>query len=328
MSYYIRPFIGLALIIVLTLPALADNPEVSPTNEKLNPWVEHWLKRKWEFRYWIKFAGGEWNGMQRSATRRNKAKENAPSQNELEIFSENEVLKSSLSLWTFGEKEISNVVPIEFSEDGKVIEPLQSVRPLRGQLASIGRSFSLMLSEGKLRRDRQYELSEWFHGFGDSSIDWAPTFCSGDEMAGTSPSTDEFYKYGPKFNPNNPVKPIFGCREWAYQLYDDARPYIDVTSYTLKTKTHPHGTYIREFIGWARFGDKKPVIGKDANTWYCLYDCPNNEEPGHIADIHIWTGRFGWSIPKAPSKAPTFPDPPAKQGNYPKPSVIIDGTMQ
>lgn len=63
MSYYICLFIGLVFIIVLILLVFVDNLEVFLINEKLNFWVEYWLKWKWEFCYWIKFVGGEWNGM-------------------------------------------------------------------------------------------------------------------------------------------------------------------------------------------------------------------------------------------------------------------------
>jgi hypothetical protein len=123
--------------------------------------------------------------------------------------------------------------------------------------------------------------------------------------------------YGKLFKPDE-FSTTFGCREWAYQLYDDARPYIDVTSYVPKGKTFEHGTYIREFIGWGRFGDKKPIIGKHRAVWYCLYDCPNGEQPGPIADIKAWAQKNGWPVPKPPTKVPTFPDPPAKAGTYPR----------
>ncbi|HJV25913.1 MAG TPA: hypothetical protein VJ673_09500 [Aromatoleum sp.] len=216
----------------------------------------------------------------------------------------------------FGERESHSLTPLEFNKDGVVISSNMVERPLKGQLATVGRLILLVLSEGDSKSDRQYPVSDWFHGFGDSSVDWAPTFCSTDEMPSPWSATDEFYKYGPKFKATDPVKPIFGCREWGYQLYDDMRPYIDVTSYAPKTKSHPHGTYIRPFVGWARFGDRKPVIGKDADTWYCLYDCPAGDQPGPIPDIAQWATRSGWPVPQRPTRAPTFPDAPGKQGRY------------
>lgn len=122
-------------------------------------------------------------------------------------------------------------------------------------------------------------------------------------------------RYDKGFKPNA-IDGGFGCREWAYQLYDDERPYIDVTSYERKTKLDPHGTYIREFIGWARFGDKKPIIGKDSNTWICLLDCPNGEQPGIIPDIKAWASKNGWSVPKRPKKQPQFPDSDFRSRKY------------
>ncbi|MBX9901413.1 MAG: hypothetical protein K2Y28_11585, partial [Burkholderiaceae bacterium] len=66
--------------------------------------------------------------------------------------------------------------------------------------------------------------------------------------------------------------------------------------------------YIRKFLGWARFGDKKPVIGKHIKTWVCLLDCPNGDKPGIIPDIKKWAKKNGWTIPKPPEKQPQFPD--------------------
>jgi hypothetical protein len=90
-----------------------------------------------------------------------------------------------------------------------------------------------------------------------------------------------------------------------------------VTSYVREGKVYPKYTYIRDFIGWARFGDKKPVIGKHEKDWYCLHDCPAGEKPGLIADIKAWSTKNGWTVPKPPTKAPTFVDPPARAGTYP-----------
>ncbi|WP_156822046.1 hypothetical protein [Azoarcus sp. KH32C] len=290
----------------------AQVPALAPKALEANPWAAHWIKRPWEVRYWVEFVAGEWSDIKQGAIRRNseKAGDRLPSSDYLEIFDPTYIFHP------FGERESHSLIPLEFNDGGVVISSTTSRRPLKGQLAAIGRLTLLVLSEGDSKEDRQYDIADWFHGFGDSSVDWAPTFCSANEMPSPWSSTDEFYKYGPKFKPTDPVKPIFGCREWGYQLYDDARPYIDVTSYAPKTKSHPHGTYIRPFIGWARFGDHKPVIGKDADTWYCLYDCPAGDLPGAIPNIADWVKRSGWPVPMPPTRAPTFPDAPGKQGRY------------
>jgi hypothetical protein len=279
---------------------------------EINPWAERWIKRPWEIRYWIEFTGGVWSSLKAGAVRRNAESVNP----KLPRFDYLAIVEPVFTFSPFGEREPHHLLHLKFGEGGAVISPHTNARPLTGRLAAIGRLILLVLSEGDSISDRQYDLSDWFHGFGDSSIDWAPTFCSDDEMPSPWSATDDFYKYGPKFRSTDPVKPIFGCREWGYQLYDDGRPYIDVTSYAPKTKSHPHGTYIRPFVGWARFGDRKPVIGKDADTWYCLYDCPAGDLPGPIPNIADWAKRSGWPVPTPPTKAPTFPDAPGKQGRY------------
>ncbi len=109
-----------------------------------------------------------------------------------------------------------------------------------------------------------------------------------------------------------------GCREWAYQIKEPGRPYIDVTSYIPKRfDDYGPGTYIHETIGWARFEDHKPIIGKHEYLWYCLHDCPGDDLPGVIPDIKAWAAKNGWKAPQPPTRVPVFPDPPAKSGYYP-----------
>ncbi len=115
----------------------------------------------------------------------------------------------------------------------------------------------------------------------------------------------------------------FGCREWSYQLQSSSRPYIDVTSYVPKPKKgdktpYKHGSYIGEVVGWGTFGVKKPVIGKYADTWYCLHDCPGEDKPGKIEDIDMWARRNGCTAPKPPMRMPVFVDDPRKRGTYPE----------
>jgi hypothetical protein len=207
-----------------------------------------------------------------------------------------------------------SVVPIEFDQSGKVTTLHSSPIPLHGKLTNILR---ISLVDGDADKHRQSILGVWFTGLGDVSTHWAPALCDSNEQPNAAQIRSDGYLYGRLFKAT-PFSKTFGCREWAYQLYDNSRPYIDVTSYVPKDDFYPHGTYIRDFMGWARFGDKKPVIGKHEATWYCLYDCPKGEAPGPIADIQAWAGANGWRVPKRPTKSPTFVDPPAKQGTYPQ----------
>lgn len=304
------------VIALISKTVFSDQKSQATSNE--NAWTKYWLTRGWEYRYWLEFVEGKWDAFQKGAAKQNSDEDKEPNKNKtITSYSVSEILLPTYTVSLFGNKDPSNLLVVEFNKTSTVISKHTNKRPLQGRLASISASSNmLLLSEGNFENDRQYRLSDWFHGYGDASVNWAPAFCSYQDMGGSSPNTNDYYKYGPKFKPDNPPQPIFGCREWGYQLYDDSRPYIDVTSYTKKTKSHPHGTYIRDFTGWGRIGDKKPVIGKDADTWYCLYDCPNDEAPGPISDIKAWTVRFGWHVPKPPTKAPTFPDSPARQGDY------------
>jgi hypothetical protein len=96
----------------------------------------------------------------------------------------------------------------------------------------------------------------------------------------------------------------FGCREWSAQLQDESQPYIDVTSYL-----EDGDNIISDFIGWSGFEDKpKPVIGKHLTTWICLHECPAGEKPGIIENMHAWTKKHGFPMPKQPARQPEFPN--------------------
>ena len=207
-----------------------------------------------------------------------------------------------------------SVVLVEFDKGGKVTTPNAFGKPLHGR---IDQNMRVTLADGDSGVDRQFDIGHWFVGVGDASTDWAPSICSIDQMLSPFDKTDTSYLYGPVYHIHY-GRPTVGCREWAYQIKDPGRPYIDVTSY-IPERFDPHGpgTYIHETIGWARFEDHKPVIGKQENDWYCLHDCPNNDQPGIIPDINAWASRNGWTAPHPPTRVPVFPDPPAKSVYYP-----------
>ena len=143
-----------------------------------------------------------------------------------------------------------SVILIEFDEDGKVITPNTFGKPLNGR---IDQNMHVTLAEGYSGVDRQFDFGHWFLGVGDASTHWAPSICSIDEMPSPFSNTDTTYLYGPKFEISGAF-PTVGCREWAYQMKDPGRPYIDITSYTPK-RFDPYGSgnYIQETIGWGGF---------------------------------------------------------------------------
>lgn len=297
-----------ALLLALSLHAGATAAG-TPGKDEYRPGDVAWIDRPWDTRYVI-YIGGDWESRKRVAGR-SKVSDT--------FFIWEGVFDSPLSIPLPHDQPTStseklDVVLMEFDENGFVTTPHSHSSRLRGR---INRIRALVLSEGEEIKSKQFHVASWFTGIGDSSTHWAPGFCLSRDMRHPWADTDEFYPYGRAFVKGE-YSTTFGCREWAYQLYDDERPYIDVTSYVPKTVDSPDGTYIREVLGWARFGDKKPIIGKHERTWYCLYDCPGGGKPGPIADIKAWAVRNGWRPPRPPTQSPTFPDPPARSGTYPK----------
>ena len=290
----------------------ADEPAALPTSEIKRDGAHTWIERPWDVRYFLNFEQSFiWeHGKSRAIEANAKPKQRYFYWEE--FFYPKTVITFKPSEY-FGEQKFA-VVALEFDKQGFLTSPTSHSGTLRGR---INQRLYLTLSTGDALTDRQFNLSHWFTGIGDTSTDWAPAFCKVDQRPDAAQVKSDGYLYGALFKVHESV-PAFGCREWAYQLYNDERPYIDVTSYIREGKVYPKYTYIREFIGWARFGDKKPVIGKHEKDWYCLHDCPNDEQPGLIPNIKTWASKNGWSVPKPPTKAPTFLDPPAKSGTYPK----------
>jgi hypothetical protein len=268
-----------------------------------------WIERPWQMRYFM-MVTDTWAIEKEGAIKRS-GKPGRVSLEWKEIFEPTAAIPLPGALSEM--RDTLSVALIEFNGQGMVTTPHSRGGQLRGRL---NRLLYITLSTGEGPRDPQYDLGHWFMGLGDVSTDWAPGLCGQRDHPNPFSKTNAFYLYGPKFEINE-YSATFGCREWAYQLYNDARPYVDVTSYIPKSvdKDGP-GTYIREFIGWARFDDRKPVIGKHEKQWYCLHDCPGGDKPGPIADIRAWATTNKWPVPTPPTKMPMFPDPPAKAGTY------------
>jgi hypothetical protein len=165
-------------------------------------------------------------------------------------------------------------------------------------------------------------LGQWFIGVNEDTADGVtPALCDGlHDMPPMISFKVQGYIYGKHYKVEDALDTAFACREWSWQMQETERPYIDVTSYVPKQPAwnYPHGTYIHSFVGWSRYDRQKPVIGKHANTWYCLHECPQGNKPGPIADIHAWAKANGWNAPKPPTRMPVFNDDPKRRGSYPK----------
>lgn len=293
---------------------MAQTPSTKPTQER--PGRITWIERPWNMRYVIYVeAERGWDSTKRAAIAQN-AKQ-ASREPKRRFFSWEALLEPNHLLKTNAPDLFDNpnlaVVVVSFDQDGMVTSPHSRGKPLRGRINQLR---YLGLSDGEGLEDRFYGVAQWFTGIGDASTHWAPAFCNYDQTPDVLSVKSDSYLYGKFFKPHS-FTPLFGCREWAYQLYDSERPYIDVTSYELGSKGKPTKGQLREFMGWARFGDNKPVIGQHEGDWYCLHDCPGGDAPGLIPDIKVWAKRFDWHAPVPPTRVPTFPDPPAKSGTYP-----------
>jgi len=293
---------------------MAETPSTTTAQEQSGRLT--WIERPWNVRYVIYVeAERGWDSTKRASIAQN-AKQ-ASREPKRRFFSWEELSEPNHLVKTNAPDLFDNpnlaVLVVSFDQDGMVTSPHSSSKPLRGRINQLQ---YLGLSDGEGLDDRFYYMAHWFTGMGDTSTHWAPAFCHQDQRPNILNVKSDDYLYGKLFKPY-PHTPLFGCREWAYQLYDGERPYIDVTSYELGSKGKLPKGQIREFMGWARVGDDKPIIGKHEGDWYCLHDCPGGDAPGLIPDIKAWARRFGWQPPVPPTRVPTFPDPPAKSGTYP-----------
>lgn len=288
--------------------AQVSTPQQAPQTTR-KPATIDWLERPWEWRYFL-LVTAEWRIEKMLAERKN-GKETPDPYETLSLARSFEPV-AAVPNPRDPTNDPFSIIHIEFDKQGFVTTPHTDTNRLRGQIDRIRR---VTLSAGDEATSHQYRLGSWFTGLGDVSTHWAPAICVSNQNPDAAQVRSDGYLYGRLFKPNS-QSTTFGCREWAYQLYDPARPYIDVTSYVPKDADYPDGSYIREFIGWSRFDDKKPVIGKEGKTWVCLHDCPNGDKPGVIPDISAWAKKNGWAVPTSPSKMPMFPDPPGKAGSY------------
>lgn len=310
-----------AVLVALTLPTFAETVEAQ---ERIAS--SSWIERPWEISYVIFIDSSRgWNFSKLNAIKNNmNPKEtyllwnaffdpvHAIQMPDLRYPKKNTI------------PEDKAVVVITFDKKGYVTSPNNHPGLLRGRL---NENLRIVLSEGDAVGNRSFPLGQWFLGHNeDTPLGVTPALCGGsvtNDMPNVFSSTDGYYIYGDRYKLEPESVGIFGCREWTYQMQSSNRPYIDVTSYVPKPKKgdktpYKHGTYIGDVVGWGNFGIKKPVIGKHADSWYCLYDCPHEDAPGKIEDIKVWAERNGWRAPKPPTRMPVFVDNPRKRGTYPE----------
>lgn len=272
----------------------------TPSSQAWSPRAEG----TWNLQYFL-YLSDDWPTEKRDALRLQKqGKAGAPARSWIELFDSTYFFKSQ---YNPDSNDGLSVVAIEFQPNGSVITRNSLGKRLLGQVE--GRVVSIVDDGPKPLF--HFKLAEWSTGPNHTKPPWSPALCEERDIPSSSSQTDPDYRYGPAFDFDEAAA-VFGCREWAYQLYEPSRPYIDVTSYLPQQPDEDESTeYVGRTIGWSRFGDaRKPVIGWHEYAWFCFYDCPAGEMPGRIDDIEAWADRFGWLAPQRASSSPVFPDMP------------------
>ncbi|WP_348755766.1 hypothetical protein [uncultured Aquincola sp.] len=321
------------VVMASTLAALALGCGSVRAQPELRPRYLEWISRPWEMRYFIYVdQHRRWKHSQALAAKFTSERDQHPdTRNQFwwqQYFEPASII--NISHWNLASQpELSGypkdlaVVVIQFDKDGFVTTPHSFGRPLRGRLNNSS-TMAVMLSAGD-EIDAQYAYLDWWYlaHREDTPDGVTPALCNPEGLASYAGPRDDNYVYGDYYQADKSwlTTPPFNCREWSWQMHEAERPYIDVTSYgppdSRYKKNYPHGTYIQEFVGWSRFDRQKPVIGKHADKWYCLHECPQGEAPGEIADIKAWAAANGWPVPKPPTRMPVFTDDPRRRGYYP-----------
>lgn len=300
---------------LIALAGLVATTACAQTSNSTGKRSIEWLERPWGLQY-ILLVDNNWASLQRVTKQLENERRSGDLDRQWSEVIDRSSFHQSLDKWAKPGDGLS-VVVIEFDREGKITSPHKFSMPLYGKLSP---TLAVSLSPGDYATQPRFLLGFWFMGLGDISTHWAPGLCGGRNVPSPFSQKDDSYLYGPAFHARTYVTPTFGCREWAFQLGDPNRPYIDITSYYSK-KADPDGpgTYVFETMGWTGFNDeRKPIIGKHEADWFCLHDCPGGAKPGLIPDIKVWATQNGWSTPKRPTRIPVFPDPPAKSGHYPR----------
>lgn len=261
------------------------NVSYAGTADKLDP-SRTWSKITWQIRYLL-FVDTAANRIKSTqiAHRRNTA--DTQKINEHTYLDSDELL-TQIDIFATPAAPSIGVTVLAFDKNGNVIT---NDRALRGFTARLSAISSLVLMRKDAADVKPYSLMEWSQGI------------PGNTSFGPSPCTFwDSQRYKNDWESGR-YPGDFGCREWTAQLFDDQRPYIDVTTYTKR------GNFIGQFVGWSRFKDTpKPVIGMNGKTWLCLHECPAGELPGAIHDIRAWVRKHGYPMPVRPQYQPEYPN--------------------
>jgi hypothetical protein len=273
-------------LIMFTLTASLLLINCNASNATTNDLSRRWIAIPWKIRYllFVDTAAGRKEDIR--VAKRNNAR--AQKNSRKYVYLDADELLPMTATFNMQNAPSIGLSVLVFNEDGGVVSTEEQLRNLSARLSEIEH---LVLINMNAPESKPYNLLRWSQGIpGEMSFGPAPcTILDGwryqdDWKSGRYPGD-------------------FGCREWTAQLFNDDRPYIDVTTYTKR------GNFIGQFVGWSRFEDApKPIIGMNGKTWLCLYECPDGEPPGVIADIKAWTRKHGYTMPVRPRHQPEYPN--------------------
>lgn len=249
--------------------------------------TSEWLNLDWEIRYLLFFGPEKDRAKNYRAAQEFNVELNR--NNNYPRLDGGVLLKNSTIFSTPKTASIATTL-ITFDAEGNVMGGENNLGAFTGKI-SFNDLIILVPNDYPKTKPYALPLLRWSHGI------------PGNLSFGPSPCTFlDRLRYQERWKSGSPLGDV-GCREWTAQLFDEERPYIDVTTYTRR------GNFIGQFIGWARLKDApKPVIGMHGKTWLCLHECPGDEQPGIIADIKVWTSKHGYPIPRRPKQQPEYPD--------------------
>lgn len=300
--------------------ALAGNPAKPGSN------FTTWIDREWEYRYLL-FVRNRWDGMQKleQGNWTNKP-EGIANQFVEGHFNPSLILVPAAT----GHPDAAEraVLRLDVARDRTVLTPTLQGKTVEARLNRL--EDIVLAPKDESHPSFTILFGQLFLGaYYAANPAYSPSLCTDLDME-ADPNFDG--RYQKKFKADSKYllhgsDGYFGCREWAAQLYDADRPYIDVTSYESGpdvTKPKKGGgytvgpvTYIKPFIGFSRFQDApKPVIGQHLGQWYCLTDCPAATTPGKIENIKAWASAQGWPVPQRPKNVRRYINKPPDTSEF------------
>lgn len=291
-----------------------------------------WIDRPWEYRYllYVDAADDFWVASKRQGNLELDGPKGPSSINMPGPFTPTWTLQGQASENGLIPGKKFEVLRIDVRRDRAVVTQNQWGIPLDARLNWYE---DLVLVPRMDKPEKVVRFGRFFMGsYAASDVRYSPAICSRTFGDNVDPREQSGRYVEKNFDPISDG--YFGCREWAAQLYDSRRPYIDVTSYEYaidydkpKLTSGPRkGDYplkqpltfapeIKHFIGFSRFDDPpKPIIGNHEGQWLCLNDCPGGEAPGKIADIKAWVALRGWPVPQSPKDVREYMDKEVRTG--------------